>query len=125
MKYIHPDVLDSGLLHLRANAVRALLLPDYSAGMTYAQAATSALGSATISSLNFALSDDGTGRKIVFNGADILAMKSHVAGTVMHVALTDGIGRLLLVDAETSGAPIVVGKTYSIPAITYAVQQPQ
>lgn len=124
MKYIHPDVLDNGLLHLRANAVRALLLSSYTAGMTYAQAVLAALASGTISSVDFAISDDGAGRKLVFSGANVVAMKSRIGGDPMHVALTDGTGRLLLVDSETSGTSIVVGKTYSIPAITYAVQQP-
>lgn len=125
MKFIHPDVIDNGLLHLRANAARALLLPDYALDMTYAQAVASALASGSISSLNFTLADEGAGRKITFNGIDAVATKSNPGASTMHIALTDGSSRLLLVDVETSSPPIVIGKTYAIPEITYAVQQPE
>lgn len=125
MKYVHPDVLDNGPAHLRINATRALLLPDFVETQTYAQIVASALASATISPIDFTLSDDGTGRKVVFGGATMAASKSLLGGQPLHIALTDGSARILMVDAESSHPPIVVGQTYSIPTMTYSVKQPQ
>lgn len=124
MKYIHPDVIDNGLSHLRGNATRALLLPAYTSGMTYAQALASALVAATITPASFTLSNEGTGRKIVFAGVTAAASKSAISGKPLHVALTDGVARLLLVDSESSHAAIEAGKSYAIPPISYAVAQP-
>lgn len=124
MKYVHPDVLDNGPSHLRANASRVLLLPDYTAGMTYAAIVASAILASPIASTDFTLSDEGTGRKIVFGGVTGLALKAIAAGSPLHIAFTDGINRILLVDNESSRAAIVAGQNYKIPAITYINPQP-
>lgn len=125
MKYIHPDVLDNGLTHLRANASRALLLPDYTAGMTYAQVVASALMTLSIQSTDFVISDQGTGRKIVFGGATGTALKSIDAGSPLHVVLTDGVSRILLVDNESSRVAVVAGESYTLPVITYVNPLPK
>jgi hypothetical protein len=124
MKYVHPDVLDNGPAHLRANASRALLLPDYTAGMSYADAVASAILASPIASTDFTLSDEASGRKIVFAGVTGLALKSIAAGAPLHVAFTDGVNRILLVDNESSRVAIVAGQSYKIPVITYINPQP-
>lgn len=124
MKYVHPDVLDNGPAHIRINATRALLLPDFTSGMTYAQAVASALIQAVVSSVDFTLSGNGTGRKLVFSGKVGPASKAIAGGAPLHVAFTDGVGRILWVDAETSHIAIAIGQAYQIPVMQYSVPQP-
>lgn len=125
MKYVHPDVLDNGPAHLRASATNALLLPSYTADTTYAQAVASAIMNVPISSTDFVLANEGTGRKVIFNGAVGPAGATLAAGAPLHIALIDKVGRILLVNDEASRAPIVTGSRYKIPPITYVNPQPQ
>jgi hypothetical protein len=125
MKYVHPDVLDNGPAHLRAQATRALLLPNFTADMTYAQAVASAILSCPISSTDFTLSDDGTGRKIVFGGVVGVASQSVPANSPLHIAFTDGVSRILLVDNESSRMAMISGKSYRIPSVTNTYPQPK
>lgn len=125
MKYVHPDVLDNGPSHLRANASRVLLLPDYTAGMTYAQAVATAILLMPVQSTDFTMSGEGAGRKIVFGGVTGLALKSADAGSPLHIAFTDGVSRVLLVNNESSRVAVVAGQSYQIPVITYINPQPQ
>lgn len=124
MHYMHPDVLDNGPAYTRANAVRALVVPNYTQGMSYAQAVASALVSATISSADFTLSDEGLGRKLVFGGATVAATGSTGAGQNLHIAFTDGAARLLWVVPEATHMPIIAGQNYKFPAITDVAEQP-
>lgn len=124
MKYVHPDVLDNGPAHIRSNAVRALLLPNFTSGMTYAQAVSTALAQALVSPVNFTLSGEGTGRKLTFDGTVIAASKAIASGAPLHIAFTDGVGRVLWADAETSHIAIAIGQTYQFPAMQYVVPQP-
>lgn len=126
MKYVHPDVLDNGPAHIRGNAVRALLLPSFTSGMTYAQAVAAALVQAVVSSVNFTLSNQGTGRKLMFSGPIVAAASKAIAGgSPLHIAFTDGVGRILWVDEETSHSAIVIGTNYQFPALIYISNQPQ
>lgn len=125
MKYVHPDILDNGLAYLRSNATRALLLPTYVPGMSYGQAVATAALSATISESSFALSNEGTGRKVVFGGAEALASANIAPNTgARHVAYTDGTNRVLWVDEETSKMPIITGQSYRLPVQLLIFAQP-
>lgn len=119
MKYVHHDVIDNGLAYLQNNAIRVLLLPSFSISTTYSQAVASALLSATISSSDFTLSNEGTGRKIVFGGTSpIPATAAAATNSPLHVAFTDGVSRLLWVDEEASLMAIVEGHSYRLPQLT-------
>jgi hypothetical protein len=125
MKYVHPDVLDNGPAHLRASATRALLLPDFSQSTTYAQAIASAIMNVPISSTDFVLANEATGRKVIFNGVVGVAGATIDAGAPLHIALVDSTSRILLVNNESSRVAIGTGNRYKIPPITYVNPQPE
>lgn len=124
MKYLHPDVLDNGHALIQAAAVRAILIPSFSASTTYSQVVASAILTATISSADFTISNEGTGRKIVFGGKTGQADLDASLATDLHVAYTDGLSRVLWVEPITPDT-IIAGQSYSLPAQTLISQQPQ
>lgn len=125
MKYTHPDVLDNGLSHIASSAVSAILVPSYNASTTYSQVLNAALVTATITSADFTLADEGAGRKVVFTGKLAQAAKSAAASPTMHVVYTDGASRILWAQEEVSGIPIVSGQNYLLPSMTLIFTQPQ
>lgn len=118
MKYIHPDVLDNGPNLIRTSAIHTLLLPDFYASMTYAEAVASSLLSVVTTSADFTMSSEGSGRKLVFGGALAVANKGIAAGAPLHIAHTDGAGRILWVDEESSRRQVIAGQNYRLPQMT-------
>lgn len=124
MKYAHPDVLDNGPAFIRNTATHALLLPGFTTTMTYAQAVTSALLDVPVTASDFVLSNEGTGRKLVFGGGAGTASNTVAAGAPLQIALTDGASRILWVDEEASHRGINAGQAYTLPSLTYLAPQP-
>jgi hypothetical protein len=125
MKYAHPDVLDNGPAYIRANATRALLVPSFNTGMTYADVLASTLLSATVTPADFTLSDDLDGRKLVYGGATAVASATAPAAGQSQLVFVDGTGRILWVDDQTKSQLITAGLSYELPRLTYRVPQPQ
>jgi hypothetical protein len=123
MKYAHPDVLDNGLAHIRNNAVRVLLVPSFSYGMTYSQVVDSAVLNAPVAPENFALADAGTARRLVFNGLTASAI-ANMAPSRSQIVFTDGSSRILWVDDQSKVQGITAGQPYQLPQLTYTVPQP-
>jgi hypothetical protein len=122
MRYLHPDVLDNGPAHIRANAIRALVLPFYTTN--YSQAVASALVTATIAPSDFTLSNEGTGRKMVFGGVTEQATGGIALSNNVHIAYTDGSARLLWVEGVQPSV-IIAGQNYKLPVQTLISPQPQ
>lgn len=104
------------------NAVRALLIPFFTSN--YAQATGAALASATIAQSDFALSDEGTGRKLVFGGKIAQANNGLAISPTLHIAYTDGTSRVLWVE-EIRPAIILGGQNYRLPVQTLVSPQPK
>lgn len=122
MRYLHPDVLDNGHALIKSAAIRALLLP---LGTTnYAQAVASALVSAIVSSPDFTLSPEGSGRKLVFGGKEHTATAGSALVDTMHVAYTDGNSRLLWLE-PIKPSVVVSGQVYALPVQTLIAPQPE
>lgn len=121
MRYLHPDVLDNGSAHIMLNAARAVLIPFFTAN--YAQVNSTALASAVISQGDFTLSDEGTGRKLVFGGVIAPSSVGIAASSTLHVAYTDGAARVLWVE-PIRPAIILGGQNYRLPPQMLVSPQP-
>lgn len=121
MKYLHPDVLDNGPALIKSSAIRALLIPLGTSN--YSQAVNTALLTATVSTSDFTLSSEGTGRKLVFGGAVDEATTSIALSNDLHVAFTDGSSRLLWVEGIKPSV-VIGGQSYSLPSLSVISPQP-
>lgn len=126
MKYLHPDVHDNGLNHLRNNAIRAIVIPEYYE--SYADVVASAIVTTTISPADFTLSSvisaDGGGRKLVFTGKSGPAVAAASPGSPLHVAFTDGSSRILWVEEIENSVGTIIDQHYLIKPQTVHFPQP-
>lgn len=122
MRYLHPDALDNGPAHIRLNAVSVALIPFFTS--SYAQVGAITLANAAIDQDDFVLSDEGTGRKLVFGGVIAQATTGIAISTTLHLAYTDGVSRVLWVE-ELRPAIVLGGQSYRLPSQTLVSPQPR
>lgn len=122
MRYLHPDVLDNGHALIQSSATRAVLIPFGSTN--FAQVNAVALASSPVTQADFAISDEGTGRKIVFGGVTAQANAGISITNTLHMAYTDGVSRVLWVEAVRP-AIILGGQNYRLPSQTLISTQPK
>lgn len=122
MRYLHPDVLDNGPALISSSATSAMLLPFYATGMSYGQAVSIALINASISSVDFSFSDEGTGRKVTFGGKVAAASLGISLSNDLHVAYTDG-ARILWVE-PIKPSLVIAGQNYQLPVQVLISNQP-
>jgi hypothetical protein len=124
-KYLHADVLDNGLNHIKNNATKMLLISAYSAGDSYATVTGNKLAEVTMASGDFTLSSSGSNRLVTTASGKSAAATATIGGTPdLHIAFTDGSGKVLWVTDETSNQPITTGNTINFPSVTHTSNQP-
>lgn len=125
-KYAHIDVLDHGVIHLRDNATRLLLLKTYTAGDSYATVIANKLAEVAMTTLDFAISGADAAPRVLTTTAKPGVTASASSGPTpdLHFALTDNVGKVLAVTDETSNQEIVSGNSVNFPSLTYTSNQP-
>ncbi len=123
MKYLHPDMLDGGLLAIKAAAVKLLLISNYTAGDSYATVIAAKLAEVTVASTDFTISASGQNRQIV-SATKTATLTAGTNATTAHFAFTDGASRVLWVTDETSDQVLVTGNTVNFPTLQVVSNQP-
>jgi hypothetical protein len=105
-------VLDGLLDKISSQAIRVLLISNYSQGDNYATVVGNSLGEATISPADFSGPAPGASnsRVLTFSGKSGTASATDPAPTNLHIALTNNVDKVLAVTDETSDQAITSGK---------------
>lgn len=124
-KYSHADVLDGGLLAIKNNAIRLLVLKAYAAGDSYATVVGNAVCTITVASADFALSGaDAAPRVLTTTAKSGTASANSGASPNLHFAFTDNVSKVLWVTDETTDQVVTSGNPVNVPALTYTNPQP-
>lgn len=125
-KWVHADVLDGGLNAIKNVATKQILLKAYTAGDSYATVATTNnIGEVAMVSGDYTLSSNGNNRQLVTAaGKSGAATANSGASPDLHIAFTDGSGKVLWVTDETSNQVVTAGNTVNFPQLTYTNNQP-
>jgi hypothetical protein len=123
--YLHPDILDGGLLALQSNASKLALVKTYTLGDSYATVMGNRIAEVTLASSDYTLSagSAANSRKIVNAAKSASATAAGTTGDY-HFVFHDGSARILRVVNETSEAAISVGQTVNFPALPLYQNQP-
>lgn len=125
MKWAHSDVLDGGLNAIKNGATKMVLISAYSAGDSYATVTANKLAEATMGSGDFVITSSGSNRVVTTAAGKSAAASATTSGTPdLHIAFTDGVGKVLWVTDETSNQGITSGNTVNFPQLTYTSNQP-
>ena len=121
--YAHPDTLDGGLLFIKNNATRMILISAYT--NVYVTALSTALATVVIAPTDLIITTSGANRLLtVASGKTATASATAGAGD-LHIAFTDNVSKVLWVIDETTNQPITLGNTVNFPAnMTYLANQP-
>ena len=124
-KWAHSDVLDGGLLAIKNNVTKMLLLKAYAAGDSYATVIGNAVAEVTVTSTDFTIASAGSNRTCT-SPTGKSAVASAGSGTTpdLHFAFTNGTDKVLWVTDETTNQEFVSGKTINWPVLTYTSNQP-
>lgn len=110
-KYLHPDVLDSGLEEIKNNCNQQLICNAMPSDR--ADALSKALAAVAMAGIDFTIANgDAGGRKCTVTAKSGVSVT--VTGTSAVAALIDGT-RLLVVTDETTGQTLTAGNTVNIP----------
>jgi len=124
-KYAHPDVLDNGPSHIKANATRMILISAYAFGDSYATVAGNAVASVNMAAADFTLASSGNNRTLTTAAKSSGPATAGTAqGNDLHVAFTNGVDKVLWVTDETSNQVITAGNPVDFPAFAYTSNQP-
>jgi hypothetical protein len=125
-KYLHLNVLDSGLNLIKTSAQRVALIKNYSVGDSYATVTGNIVAAAATTSADYTLANQGAGgRKITSTAKSPTASASSASGDNLHLAFLDDTNNLVLaVTDETSDQIITSGNTVNIPVLTFNFNQP-
>ena len=124
-RYAHPDVLDNGPAHIKANATKMLLISGYAFGDSYATVVAAKLAEATVANADFAITNDVNDRRLTGPaGKSGNASASSGASPDLHIAFTNGVDKVLWVTDETSNQVITSCNPVDFPALTYTSRQP-
>ncbi len=125
-KYAHIDVLEGGLNVIKNQASKMLLIKAYAANDSYATVVGNKIAEVAMAPGDYALSGgDGAPHVLTVVKKDgVPATAPSGATPDLHVALTDGVSRVLAVTKETSNQSIPAGNNVNIPSFTYTSNQP-
>lgn len=124
-KYVHADVLDGGLNAIKNVAVKMLLVSSYTVGQSYATVVAAKLAESVMAPADFVLTGADAASRVLTTAAKSVSATATVGGTPdLHIAFTDGVGKVLWVTDETSNQPITSGNGVNFPSLTYTSAQP-
>lgn len=123
--YVHPDILDGGLLALQSGATKLALVSTYTLGDSFATVMGNRIAEVTLSSGDYTIAPGATtdSRKITNAPKSATASAAGSAGNY-HFVFHDGSSRILRVVNETSEAAIALNQTVNFPALPYTRTQP-
>lgn len=124
-KWVHADVLDDGLNSIKTNAIRMLLIKNYTAADSYATVVSNIVASVTMASGDYTLGSSGSNRTLTTaSGKSATASASSTGGDNLHFAFTDNSAKVYWVTDETSDQVITSGNTVNFPQLVYTSNQP-
>lgn len=123
-KFAHSDVLDGGLLAIKNNTTKMLLIGAYTFADSYAAVTSVKLAEVTMTASDFVISSSGNNRVLTVSSGKTATLTAAATGSDAHLAFTDGASRVLWVTDETSNPVAAVGLTVAFPGPTYTVTQP-
>lgn len=127
-KWVHADVLDSGLNAIKSNANVMALIKAYAAGDSYATVTGNLVAQVAMSSSDYSLSSPGSSARRLTTASgksDSSADASSGASPDLHIAFLDSANsKVLWVTDETSDQVITAGNAVNFPALTYTSNQP-
>jgi len=125
-KWAHPDTLEGGLLSLKNNTNRIVLISAYAKGDSYATVMGNKLAEAAMTPADFALSTIGDGARRVTSAAKTSSATATVVGADLGFAWVDtATQRVLYVTDESTDMPVTAGNGINFPALSYTSSQPQ
>lgn len=122
-KFAHTDVLDGGLLAIKNNAVKMLLIKAYAFGDSYATVIGNKVSEVVMAPGDLLIASSGNNRVLTVAAKSAAASAIGGAGD-HHIALTDGTAKVLVVTDETGEAAVAVSDTTNFPAWTYTAPAP-
>lgn len=125
-KWVHADVLDSGLNAIKSNANRLHCIKAYAAGDSYATVTGNSVGDCAMASGDYTLGSSGSNRTLTTaSGKTATASASSGATPNLHLAYVDTANsKVLWVTDETTDQVITSGNTLTFPSVVYTSQQP-
>lgn len=125
-KWVHADVLDSGLNAIKSNANRLHCIKAYAAGDSYATVTGNSVGDVAMASGDYTLGSSGSNRTLTTAAKNgVTATANSGASPNLHFAYVDTAGsKVLWVTDETTDQVITSGNTLNFPSVVYTSQQP-
>lgn len=124
-KWANVAVYDNGLLHVKNNAIRMVLLKAYTANDSYATVVSNAVCSVPIAAGDMTIGGaSGQPRTITVAGKSANATADSGATPDLHVALTNNVDTVYFVTQELSDQEITNGNTINFPSWTGTLPQP-
>lgn len=124
--FAHADVLDGGLLHIKNNCDKLLLLKNYTFGDSYGTITGSGnvLAEVSMGPSDFTITTDGNDRKIT-SASGKSDPSANSTGTCSHFAFVDDVNsKVLWVTQEITGQTITSGNPVDFPSLVYTSKQP-
>lgn len=125
-RYAHPDTLDNGLAHIRANCNKLALISGYAVGDSYATVNAAILAEAAMAPADFTLGTSGSNRTLTTaSGKSDPSANASGSGTTMHVAFLDTVGlRVLSVTPAPDNVTFAAGTPVAFGQIVLTARQP-
>jgi hypothetical protein len=123
-KFASSALLDGGLLYLKNNAVKVVLLGNYAAGDSAVTIAANKLAEATTTSADYTIGSSGQARVVTVPSKTTAPATAGITGGNLHVAHLDSSGVAIYVTDETSDQAITAGNPVEIPSHSYTSGQP-
>lgn len=123
--YKHPDVMDSGLAHLRSSCNRIALISAFTQGDSFATVNAAILADAPMTTADLVLGSSGLNRTLTVTGKTDSSANASGGGANSHVALLDTTtSRVLFVTEEADAQTITSGNGVNISGFTITETQP-
>ena len=122
-KFAHSDVLDGGLLAVKNNAIRMMLVKAYSFGDSYATCVGNKIAEVVMAPADYVIASSGNNRTLTVGAKSVAAVNASAVGD-HHIVHHDNVGKVLLVTDETGEAVSAAGDTINFPSHVYTAPQP-
>ncbi|WP_312548169.1 hypothetical protein [Massilia sp.] len=129
IKHAHPDLLDNGLAHMKANVNRIALISNYAKGDSYATVVARILAQIATTTAEFTLDSVGDDRRLTSpakqaNATATIAARTTDPNNDLHFAFLTADNRVLYVTDETTDMAVTSGNGINFPALPYTSKYP-